>query len=277
MLLILTSAVSYQRSEDTAASHPPSDDVHVDQQSSQLQVFIVAVLQRDGPIPCCPTHTQTQRELPSQQTSQRLPELRTCLQAVDGKCGLSQEILVIEHVDFVHHEAQKGEGRVAHGELESLSGPGGIQTIIGWRGWSKNTACFECVVSTYARQELGWVLHRHNYRAMLLGLANQIPPSKKKTCSTARPIVRDLCAMPGMELTPPSFGNRFLLAEASYRQQRHLPAESVFCLTLSYSAPHTSISIRGQTIPRPCFGRCRAPNTFRQEIQVSLDLLCRIL
>lgn len=34
-------------SEDTAEPHPPSDDVHVDQQSSQLQIFIVAVLQRD--------------------------------------------------------------------------------------------------------------------------------------------------------------------------------------------------------------------------------------
>lgn len=46
-LLILMSTVLYQRSEDAAVSHPPSDDVHVDQQSSQLQIFIVAVLQRD--------------------------------------------------------------------------------------------------------------------------------------------------------------------------------------------------------------------------------------
>lgn len=62
---------------------------------------------------------------------------------MDGECGLSQEILVIEHVDFIHHKAQKGEGRVADGELESLSGPGGIQTIISWRGRIRNTNCFE--------------------------------------------------------------------------------------------------------------------------------------
>lgn len=49
------------------------------------------------------------------------------------------------------------------------------------------------------------------------------------------------------------------------RVEQHLPSESVFCLALSYSAPHTSISIRGQTMPRPCLGRWRAPKTFRQE------------
>lgn len=47
--------------------------------------------------------------------------------------------------------------------------------------------------------------------------------------------------------------------------EQHSPSESVFCLALSYSAPHTSISIRGQTMPRPCLGRCRAPKTFRKE------------
>lgn len=62
-----------------------------------------------------------------------MTDLRTCLQAVDGECGLSQEVLVIEHVDLIHHKAQEGEGRVAHGELESLSGPGGIQAIVSWR------------------------------------------------------------------------------------------------------------------------------------------------
>lgn len=65
---------------------------------------------------------------------------------MDGECGLSQEILVVEHVDLVHHEAQEGEGGVAHRELESLSGPGGIQTIISWRGCRINTARFECVL-----------------------------------------------------------------------------------------------------------------------------------
>lgn len=62
-----------------------------------------------------------------------MTDRRTCLQAVDGECGLSQEVLVIEHVDLIDHKAQEGEGRVAHGELESLSGPGGIQAIISWR------------------------------------------------------------------------------------------------------------------------------------------------
>lgn len=54
----------------------------------------------------------------------------TCLEAVNGECGLSQEILVTEHVDLINHEAQEGKGRVAHGELEWLSGPRGVQTII---------------------------------------------------------------------------------------------------------------------------------------------------
>lgn len=64
---------------------------------------------------------------------------------MDGERGLRQEILVVEHVDFVHHEAQEGEGGVAHGEVERLSRPGGIQTIIGWRGRITNTSCFESV------------------------------------------------------------------------------------------------------------------------------------
>ncbi len=41
------------------------------------------------------------------------------------------------------------------------------------------------------------------------------------------------------------------------------PSESVLCLALSYSAPQTSISMRGQTIPRPCLGRWRAPKTLK--------------
>lgn len=73
-------------------------------------------------------------------------DLHTCLQAVDGECGLSQEVLIIEHVDLIHHKAQEGEGGVAHGELESLSGPGGIQAIISWTGWIKNTTCFQCIL-----------------------------------------------------------------------------------------------------------------------------------
>lgn len=40
-----------------------------------------------------------------------------------------------------------------------------------------------------------------------------------------------------------------------------VPTNSVFCLMLSYSAPATSISTKGHTMPRPFFGRCRAPST----------------
>lgn len=57
----------------------------------------------------------------------------TCLEAVNGECGLSQEILVTEHVNLINHKAQEGKGRVAHGELEWLSGPCGVQAIVSWR------------------------------------------------------------------------------------------------------------------------------------------------
>lgn len=60
--------------------------------------------------------------------------MRTCLEAVNGECGLSQEVLVIEHVNLINHKAQEGEGRVAYCELERLSGPRGVQTVISWRG-----------------------------------------------------------------------------------------------------------------------------------------------
>lgn len=62
----------------------------------------------------------------------------TCLEAVNGECGLSQEILVAEHVNLINHKAQEGKGRVAHCELECLAGPGGIQTIISWRRYIIN-------------------------------------------------------------------------------------------------------------------------------------------
>lgn len=58
----------------------------------------------------------------------------TCLQAVDGECGLSQEVLVIEHVDLINHKTQEGKGRVAHCELERLSGPRRVQTVISCSG-----------------------------------------------------------------------------------------------------------------------------------------------
>jgi hypothetical protein len=54
----------------------------------------------------------------------------TCLEAVDGEAGLSQEVLVTEHVNLIHHKAQEGKGRVTHGELERLPRPRGVQTII---------------------------------------------------------------------------------------------------------------------------------------------------
>lgn len=56
--------------------------------------------------------------------------LCTCLEAVNGECGLSQEVLVIEHINFINHKAQEGEGGVANCELERLSRPGGVQTVI---------------------------------------------------------------------------------------------------------------------------------------------------
>lgn len=55
-------------SADPAVSYPPSDDVHVDQQSSQLQIFVVAVLQRYRTIPWCPTQRQRHSEVSSWQT-----------------------------------------------------------------------------------------------------------------------------------------------------------------------------------------------------------------
>ena len=54
----------------------------------------------------------------------------TCLEAVDGERGLSQEVLVIEHVDLINHKAQEGKCGVAHRELERLPGPRGVQTVI---------------------------------------------------------------------------------------------------------------------------------------------------
>ena len=63
--------------------------------------------------------------------------MRTCLQAVDGECGLSQEVLVVEHVYLINHKTQEGKGRVAHCELERLSGPCGVQTVISCSGEKK--------------------------------------------------------------------------------------------------------------------------------------------
>lgn len=48
--------------------------------------------------------------------------MHTCLEAVDR-----------EHVDLVHHEAQKGKCRVTYHELEGLPRPRGVQTVIRWR------------------------------------------------------------------------------------------------------------------------------------------------
>lgn len=52
---------------------------------------------------------------------------------MNGERSLSQEVLVVEHVDLIHHKTQKGKSRVAHGELECLSRPSGIETIISYR------------------------------------------------------------------------------------------------------------------------------------------------
>lgn len=68
--------------------------------------------------------------------------VRTRLQAVDGECGLSQEVLVTEHVDLIHHKAQEGEGGVAHVELERLAGPRGVQAVVSWR--RRRRCCSYC-------------------------------------------------------------------------------------------------------------------------------------
>ena len=60
--------------------------------------------------------------------------MSTCLEAVNGECGLSQEVLVIEHVNLINHKAQEGKGSVAYRELEWLSGPRGVQPVISWKG-----------------------------------------------------------------------------------------------------------------------------------------------
>lgn len=50
----------------------------------------------------------------------------TCFEAVDGEGGLSEKVLVTEHVDLVHDEAQESERGVIHCEAEWLSGPRGV-------------------------------------------------------------------------------------------------------------------------------------------------------
>lgn len=54
----------------------------------------------------------------------------TCFEAGDGEGGLSEKVLVVEHVDLVHDETQEGERGVIHSEAERLSGPRGVQTVI---------------------------------------------------------------------------------------------------------------------------------------------------
>lgn len=54
----------------------------------------------------------------------------TSFEAVDGERCLGEKVLVVEHVDFIDHEAQEGKGRIAHGESEGFPGPGGLQTVV---------------------------------------------------------------------------------------------------------------------------------------------------
>ena len=56
----------------------------------------------------------------------------TCLEAIDGEGGLGEEVLVAEHVDLVHAEAQEGERRVADAEAEGLAWPGRVEAIVSW-------------------------------------------------------------------------------------------------------------------------------------------------
>ncbi len=55
---------------------------------------------------------------------------RTCFEAADRERCLGEKVLVVEHVDFIDHEAQEGKGRIEHGESEGFSGPGGVQTVV---------------------------------------------------------------------------------------------------------------------------------------------------
>lgn len=58
------------------------------------------------------------------------PERCTCLQAFHQEGGLSQEVLVAEHVLLVHHEAQEGKVGVADLKVELLRGPERVQSIV---------------------------------------------------------------------------------------------------------------------------------------------------
>lgn len=62
----------------------------------------------------------------------------TCFEAVDGKRGLGEKVLVVKHVDLIHHKTQEGKGRIAHGEAEGLSGPRGVQTVVRCKIDTKN-------------------------------------------------------------------------------------------------------------------------------------------
>ena len=122
-------------------THPAPDDVNVDQQRSQLQILIVAVLQRDRSITWHHKHTgrQVVSKLPTPMHPPPLPPLAksnervTGLEAFNGEGGLCQEVEVVEHVHLVDHEAQEGEGRVADGEPERFARPCGVQSIVSWK------------------------------------------------------------------------------------------------------------------------------------------------
>lgn len=65
------------------------------------------------------------------------PKFFTCLQAFHQEGGLSQEVLIAEHVLLVHHKAEEGKVRVADLKVELLRGPERVQAVV---SCSQNTA-----------------------------------------------------------------------------------------------------------------------------------------
>ena len=58
------------------------------------------------------------------------PEHFTRLQAFHQEGGLSQEVLIAEHVLLIHHEAEEGKVRVADLKVEWLRGPERVQSVV---------------------------------------------------------------------------------------------------------------------------------------------------
>lgn len=59
----------------------------------------------------------------------------TIFKADDWEGSLGEEILVVEHVDLVHHESQERKLGVADGESERFPWPRGVEAVIRWSRW----------------------------------------------------------------------------------------------------------------------------------------------